>query len=379
MTDLLLLTTMLLSITIMAALLAMLPAFQSQVVPLGVRVPTDYSDHTVVTKAIRGYRLVLLASWLIALALSILYWDNTLAVAFASIVVAAGSVFGYIFSRRQIIAAKKAEGWFQDATFSISGRISSKDLPTEAAQGIAALPTPKTPWISIISSLGIAAAAVITVAARWSEIPATVATHWGPKLHPDAWEPKSITSVFFTTFVLVALVIFLAGFTVLATQAHIHGRSDRSTKGQIKLQVQLAAMNTGMGLLVLILSVTLAFSQVVSVLPAYQHLVPLAFTLMLLGSFSSIAALLAITLSYQSKADEALRNVRFGDEDKESPDNDKYFKFGMFYYNPDDPAVLVEKRYGIGVDFNYATWQGKTFLAVIIAVLVFAIAAPFIF
>ena len=122
----------------------------------------------------------------------------------------------------------------------------------------------------------------------------------------------------------------------------------------------------------------MAFSQVVSVLPAYHHLVPLAFTLMILGSLGSIIALLSITLSYQSKADEVLRNVRFGDEDKENPDNDKYVKFGMFYYNPDDPAVLVEKRYGTGVDFNYATWQGKTFLTVIITVLAFAIAAPFI-
>ncbi len=378
MNELLLQTMMLLSITIMAALLAMLPVLQSQAVPLGVRVPTNYSDHAVVLKAIRGYRLVLLASWLIALALSILFWDNPLAVAFASIIVAASSVFGYVWSRRQIIAAKKAEGWFQGATFSISGHISSEGLPAETAEGIAALPTPRTPWISIISSLGVVAAAVITVAARWSEIPATVATHWGPKLQPDTWEPKSIMSVFFTTFVLVALVILLSGLTVLITRAHVHSRSDRSTKGQIKLKVQLAAANTGMGLLVLILSTTMAFSQVVSVLPAYHHLVPLAFTLMILGSLGSIIALLSITLSYQSKADEVLRNVRFGDEDKENPDNDKYVKFGMFYYNPDDPAVLVEKRYGTGVDFNYATWQGKTFLTVIITVLAFAIAAPFI-
>jgi hypothetical protein len=379
MNDLLLPITMLLSITVMAALLAMLPVLQSQAAPLGVRVPTNYSNHTVVLKAIRGYRLVLLASWLVALAISILFWSNPLAVAFASIIVAAGSVFGYAWSRRQIIAAKKAEGWFQDATFSISGRISSDQLPAETAQGIATLPIPRTPWISIISSLGIAAAAAITVAARWSEIPATVATHWGPKLQPDAWEPKSITSVFFTTFALVALVILLSGLTALMTRAHVHSRSDRSTKGQIKLQVQLAAANIGLGLLVLILSATMAFSQVVSALPAYQHLVPLAFILIILGSFGSIIALLATTLSYQSKADEALRNIQFGDEDKESPDNDEHFKFGMFYYNPDDPAVLVEKRYGTGVDFNYATWQGKAFLTVIIAVLIFAVAAPFIF
>ena len=38
---------------------------------------------------------------------------------------------------------------------------------------------------------------------------------------------------------------------------------------------------------------------------------------------------------------------------------------GMFYYNPDDPAVTVEKRYGVGLDFNYAHWQAKVFMVVV--------------
>ncbi|TCL64720.1 hypothetical protein EDC14_101818 [Hydrogenispora ethanolica] len=35
-------------------------------------------------------------------------------------------------------------------------------------------------------------------------------------------------------------------------------------------------------------------------------------------------------------------------------DDDRYWKWGIFYYNPDDPAWFVEKRFGIGWTSNFA-------------------------
>src|SRR5690606_15255848 len=35
-------------------------------------------------------------------------------------------------------------------------------------------------------------------------------------------------------------------------------------------------------------------------------------------------------------------------------DDDRYWKWGIFYYNPDDPAWFVEKRFGIGWTNNFA-------------------------
>ena len=47
------------------------------------------------------------------------------------------------------------------------------------------------------------------------------------------------------------------------------------------------------------------------------------------------------------------------------------------YYNPDDPAVLVDKRFGTGMSFNYARWQAKAFLVISFVILVGSIALPF--
>lgn len=38
-------------------------------------------------------------------------------------------------------------------------------------------------------------------------------------------------------------------------------------------------------------------------------------------------------------------------------DEEKYWKLGMFYYNSEDPAIFVEKRFGIGSTINLARWQ----------------------
>ncbi|MCF7886244.1 MAG: DUF5808 domain-containing protein [Candidatus Marinimicrobia bacterium] len=50
-------------------------------------------------------------------------------------------------------------------------------------------------------------------------------------------------------------------------------------------------------------------------------------------------------------------------------DDDKHWKFGIFYYNPEDPAMFVEKRMGVGWTFNFANI--KALLLVSIVVLIF--------
>ncbi|MEJ2665034.1 MAG: DUF5808 domain-containing protein, partial [Spirochaetia bacterium] len=51
-------------------------------------------------------------------------------------------------------------------------------------------------------------------------------------------------------------------------------------------------------------------------------------------------------------------------------DDDRYWKLGSFYYNPEDPALFVEKRFGIGYTSNFArpfTWVLMALLLLLIA------------
>lgn len=43
-------------------------------------------------------------------------------------------------------------------------------------------------------------------------------------------------------------------------------------------------------------------------------------------------------------------------------DDDRYWYGGLFYNNPDDPAILVPKRYGLGWTLNFGHPQSKLLL-----------------
>jgi uncharacterized membrane protein len=43
-------------------------------------------------------------------------------------------------------------------------------------------------------------------------------------------------------------------------------------------------------------------------------------------------------------------------------DDDRYWSAGLLYNNPDDPAVFVPKRFGLGWTVNFGHPRGKLFL-----------------
>ena len=52
-------------------------------------------------------------------------------------------------------------------------------------------------------------------------------------------------------------------------------------------------------------------------------------------------------------------------------DEEKYWKLGVFYYNPDDPSIFVEKRFGIGSTINLARWQSWACIAGLVLFCIF--------
>ncbi|MDQ6422563.1 DUF5808 domain-containing protein [Paenibacillus sp. LHD-117] len=51
-------------------------------------------------------------------------------------------------------------------------------------------------------------------------------------------------------------------------------------------------------------------------------------------------------------------------------DQDRYWKLGQFYYNPDDPSYFVEKRFGIGWTINHARPGVWVIFAILILLIV---------
>lgn len=61
---------------------------------------------------------------------------------------------------------------------------------------------------------------------------------------------------------------------------------------------------------------------------------------------------------------------------KSNTDQDQYWKLGIFYFNRHDPALFVEKRFGIGWTVNFARPIGWIIL---VSILVVAFGMSFVF
>lgn len=63
----------------------------------------------------------------------------------------------------------------------------------------------------------------------------------------------------------------------------------------------------------------------------------------------------AIVLSFTTGQGGSRVKVAKGKEEKNiNRDDDRHWKLGQFYFNPQDPAVWVEKRFGVGWTVNFA-------------------------
>jgi len=51
----------------------------------------------------------------------------------------------------------------------------------------------------------------------------------------------------------------------------------------------------------------------------------------------------------------------------EDPKEYNPYKWGIFYYDPEDKRVLIPKRFGIGWTFNFGNWKSYVLVAVLIS------------
>ena len=79
------------------------------------------------------------------------------------------------------------------------------------------------------------------------------------------------------------------------------------------------------------------------------------------------AALLIVTLATEFAARRAQH--RLSSDAAPAVDEDDYWIWGQFYYNPNDKKAFVNERVGMGMSMNYATPAGKAMAVFAVAVL----------
>jgi uncharacterized membrane protein len=194
------------------------------------------------------------------------------------------------------------------------------------------------------------ALAILYLHWHWNQIPERFPMRWSSDGRPIGWASRDWLGVYGTLLMAVGFNLFSLGLAWLIARL-----SRKTTMRYIAVR----------SLLVLLYPLTFTFI-VVSLLPLLQipaRLIPAVILVSVGLTFLVVAGVLY--WSYRKVSASAA-----GEDEVPEPQSDSYWKAGMFYYNPHDPAIFVSKRVGIGYTMNFAN---KISWVVLVGILLIAL------
>jgi uncharacterized membrane protein len=210
-------------------------------------------------------------------------------------------------------------------------------------------------WLeAIVVSLAIAAFAI--GAYYYPQIPAIMPVHWNAAGNPDRWAQKSLASVFFLPSLGLYMQIFMIVLKNDIAQARMTlpgSHTDQFLQGKqryLSTNVLLTDWaRVSVALLLFIISL-LIITTTVRGLGRFTHLVAV--------SIWVNAAVMIIGIAYSiwrmKRINDELKNVAGESYFQRTADEEHWRHGGLTYYNPDDPALVVEKLVGFGYTLNMA-------------------------
>ncbi len=234
-------------------------------------------------------------------------------------------------------------------------------LPTGGgAMRVASLrPRPAGPLISWweLVPLTVIAFTVILLALRYPTAPAVVPTHFDLTGHANEFAPKSIWTFFSIVGVQLGVWVLLTLFGVglsrsrVAPSAGAAGASYRLMGARLVFLLKMATV-----LALCIAGLLPTSTQEPGALAGPLAVLPIAL----------LVTILALTLTLALRSGQSgwrqLRRTGSPLTARGDATPDSAWIGGLFYYNPDDPALFVEKRYGLGWTVNFGHPQARLIL-----------------
>jgi len=205
----------------------------------------------------------------------------------------------------------------------------------------------------VCSLLGLAYAA-----AAYPSLPAQIPTHFGFSGAPDAWNPKSPGTVLLLPILGVIQAFGLGLVCVLVSHAK---RALRLGDGGASLRAQLAfrrAVTRFVCGVTWIVSVMFLLVTVFSIRTAQGTSAGIPIAVLALAGLMilvSLGSIVVLGLRY-GQGGARLEGPTKAPLTDGLADN-RYWVLGMFYVNPSDPSVMVERRFGIGYTVNLGNWK----------------------
>jgi uncharacterized membrane protein len=206
-------------------------------------------------------------------------------------------------------------------------------------------------WTLQFGPLAILAVVAIYLGVHWAEIPDEFPVHWGVNGMPNRWSVRTPIGVYgpllFAAAILIAVSVFAYGFSHLARSIPIPRNAAATSDFPHRVAVLLLGVEYFIA----------AMFSLVGLLP-------------LTGS-PGVAPIVILTVAILASAVFLGRWISRGRDHSPHAAGDgtpdACWKLGLFYFNPDDAALFVEKRIGIGYTINFA--RGAAWLILLLTLI----------
>jgi uncharacterized membrane protein len=209
-------------------------------------------------------------------------------------------------------------------------------------------------WLLQLGPFAILAATAIYLRIRWDEIPARFPVHWGSSGRPNGWSDHTLMGVYWPLMFGACVIAIVAAVSYAALrfgQRPARDSMTRSMAGDFAREV-------GVFLLSLEFFLAVIFSFV-GLLPLMANHDPGVMPI-LIATLAMLAALIfAMARLAKQHAHHVARVHAASGESLGGLTPDAHWKGGVFYANPEDEALFVPKRFGIGYTLNFghaAAW-----------------------
>ncbi len=349
--------TSLLPVLLIGVLHWLMPSLVPPTVPFGVRVPGDRADEPAIAVQRRRYRVGIAAVTVAAAAGAVLGAGHRRAGLLAPGAELAACLALYLHARGRILAAKEAGDWFAGHR---QVAVTDTSLRTDPE---------RYPWRWAVPPVLLLAAIAVTGAVRYSRMPARIAVHFGTGGHPDRYAAKSVGSVFTPALAQALMTVLL----LVLARVVVRGRARLDAEDpQAALRHRRFVSVMARTLLAMAAFVNLGFlGAVLATWDVLRPPGPALTALAMIPALAAAAVVVAVAVrTGQGGSRLRLPYARPGDPAVVNRDDDRFYRWGLFYVNGDDPALFVPKRFGVGWTVNLGRPLAWLLLAGTLAVLV---------
>ena len=345
---------------------AILPFITRKDIMFGVTIPSAEWGNTYFKKLRKSFLLMCTASGTILLALNFIcafLLSESMAIVFMQIIIWSMMLIYFLL---YVFFWKKTKKYKDNADWKNAGKnIAVADTSTEYEKKALSL------WWYALYPILIAVTYFYAVK-MYSAAPNIIPVRYDMQGSPILYQTKSMTLVYEILGMqgVMALLFFGINFAVRRAKKSIDPDNPRISS----LQNEEMKHRWSIFLFIIGIVMLLIFSFVL-----YSMFVDLPIWLMMYTPIVLVGIILVYAVVLSVKTGQSGNRIKTAGEKKVSKeisrDDDSLWKMGMFYYNKNDPAIFVEKRFSAGWTNNWAKWQSWLILGAILAFVV----ASFIF